>query len=231
MKSAFRILIAACVAQLFVVTAAQAIPGKSLYASSKSAAASESMSAAPLADLPPPPPPTTAPSAAMEEKFRKLQKEMDRKAAPAGSAAPAAKAPENSGSDGVGVGTLAMQILFGLAFVLLLAVVSIRGLKRMQGRILSKPGKSGDIFEVLETCHLGTNQRVVAMRMNDEVGILGVTQQGISLLTVLKEPVDELRRARAGEGNSAAFSDNLNKLLERFKKPKKVSDLLDEGAA
>jgi flagellar biogenesis protein FliO len=83
---------------------------------------------------------------------------------------------------------------------------------------------------VLETCHLGARQRVVALRMNEEVGILGVTEHGISLLTVLKEPVGDLRRARSGEGNSAAFSDNLNKLLERFKKPKKVSDMLDEEA-
>ena len=172
----------------------------------------------------------------MEEKFRKLQKEMERRDAGSRDASPAsgekaAKARENTGSDSVGIGSLAMQILFGLAFVLLLAVVSIRGLKRMQGRLLSKPGKGGDIFEVLETCHLGTHQRVVAMRMNDEVGILGVTQQGISLLTVLKEPADDLRRARAGESNSAAFSDNLNKLLERFKKPKKVSEMLEEGGA
>ncbi|MDB5102702.1 MAG: hypothetical protein JWP91_391 [Fibrobacteres bacterium] len=212
------------------VSAAQAFPGKSLYAASaKPAAQGESMNAAPLADLPPSPP-----TPAMEDKFRKLQKEMERKdpGGKSGATAETAKSPENSPSGGVSVGTLGLQILFGLAFVLLLAVVSIRGLKRIQGRLLSKPGRGGgDIFEVLETCHLGPHQRVVAMRLNDEVGILGVTQQGISLLTMLKEPVEELRRARAGESNSAAFSDNLNKLLERFKKPKKVSDLLDEGQA
>ena len=209
---------------------AQASPEKSLYAASSKRAASESesMSAAPVAELPPSPP-----TPAMEDKFRKLQKEMKKKesAAKPGQAGQAAKAPENTPSEGIGMGSLVMQIVFGLGFVLLLAVVSIRGLKKMQGRLLSKSGKSGDIFEMLETCHLGANQRVVAMRMNDEVGILGVTPHGITLLTILKEPVEELRRARAGESNSAAFSDNLNKLLDRFKKPKKVSDLLDEGAA
>ena len=229
MKSVHSILAAATLA----LTAAQAFPGKSLYAAAKPAPAAESMSAPAPTELPDPPTP------AMEEKFRKLQKEMDRKD-PAGKNGQTAsgvpggtsvKAAENRSSDSVSVGTLAMQIVFGLAFVLLLAVVSIRGLKRMQGRLLSRPGKSGDLLEILETCHLGTQQRVIAMRMNDEVGILGVTKDGITLLTLLKEPVDELRRARAGESNSAAFSDNLNKLLERFKKPKKVSDLLDEGAA
>jgi flagellar biogenesis protein FliO len=224
MKNAISMLAAAALC----LTAAQAAPGKSLYSASapRPAEGSESMAAVSAAELPPPPP-----SPAMEEKFRKLKKEMDRKDPP-DKPGQSAKTPENTPKpDGVSVGGLALQILFGLAFVLLLAVVSIRGLKRMQGRLLSKSGKGGDIFEVLETCHLGTHQRIVAMRMNDEVGILGVTQQGISLLTVLKDPIDELRRSRGVESNSAAFSDNLNKLLERFKKPKKVSDLLDEGAA
>lgn len=215
LKPAISILAGACL----ILLSARAVPAKTPAAS---ADRSEAMAEAPQADLPPPPSP------AMEEKFRKLQKEMERteKANPAGG-----KIPENTPSESIGVGSLAVQILFGLAFVLLLAVVSIRGLKRLQGRMLSKPGRNGDILEVLESCHLGSHQRIVALRMNDEVGVIGVTQHGISLLTVLKDPIDELRRSRAaaGESNSAAFSDNLNKLLERFKKPKKVSDLLDEG--
>ena len=199
---------------------ADAQAGKSLYA------AAEPRAVAAPAELPPPPP---TPTPAMEDKFRKLQKEMQRRE-PAPKDGEAAKT-EQPLDQTVSLGKLAMQILFGLAFVLLLAVVSIRGLKRIQGRLLSKPGRGGgEIFEVLETCHLGARQRVVALRMNEEVGILGVTEHGISLLTVLKEPVEELRRARSGESNSAAFSDNLNKLLERFKKPKKVSDMLDEEA-
>jgi hypothetical protein len=48
---------------------------------------------------------------------------------------------------------------------------------------------------------------------------------------VLKQPAGEIGQARRGESNPAAFSDNLNKLLDRFKKPKKVSDLLDEAEA
>lgn len=175
---------------------------------------------------------TAAPSQAVQEKFRKLQQEM-RRSEPELPAAPAEQASENHGGGTLALGTLVMQIFLGLGFVLILAVVTIRVLKRMQGRLLTGPGKGGkggDLFEVMETCHLGTNQRVVALRMNGEVGILGVTTHGISLLTVLNEPAEELRRARAG-GNSEAFSENLNKLLERFKKPRKVSDLIDEGGA
>ena len=191
-------------------------PAKSLYSAPVTSADSESPDAG---DAP-------APSPAMEDKFRKLQKEMENPSTPGAATATAPQRHET-----VAMGTLAMQILFGLAFVLLLAVVCIRGLKKMQGRLLSRPRKGGDLLEVLETCHLGPQQKVIAIRMNEDVGILGVTKEGINLLTVLKEPVDDLRKARTAESNSAAFSDNLNKLLDRFKKPKRVSDLLDEGAA
>lgn len=166
-------------------------------------------------------------SQAVDEKFRRLQKEMARDdrgfAASPGATAPS-PAPEP-----VGAVSLSLQVLFGLAFVLILAVFSIRLLKRFQGRLFSRPHKAGgDLLEVMETCHLGQNQRVVALRINDEVGVLGVTPHGISLLTVLKQPAGEIRAQRIG--NAEAFSDNLNKLLDRFKKPKRVSDLLDGKA-
>jgi flagellar biogenesis protein FliO len=170
---------------------------------------------------------TPAGAAAMEEKFRKLQKEMQ--AAPSAPPAAGAPAPDPVGS--VSAGGLFLKVLFGLAFVLLLAVLAIRGLKRAQGRLLARPGAGGDLLEVLETCHLGPQQKVVAVRMHDEVGVIGVTKEGIRLLTVLKTPADGIRQARRGDANPAAFSDNLNKLLDRFRKPKKVSDLLDEGQA
>ena len=197
-----------------------AAPAKSLYAAPVASAAAGAASESPDAVE------ATAPTPAMEDKFRRLQKEMENGPSAPGPAA--AAAPQRH--ETVAMGTLAMQILFGLAFVLLLAVVCIRGLKKMQGRLLSRPRKGGDLLEVLETCHLGPQQKIIAIRMNEDVGILGVTKEGINLLTMLKEPVDDLRKARATENNSAAFSDNLNKLLDRFKKPKRVSDLLDEGA-
>lgn len=169
------------------------------------------------------------------DKFRKLQREMEgaaskRTGADADAPAKTGVAESEKAPESQSIASLAFQIILGLIFVLILAVVTIRILKRLQGRMLSKPGKGGgDLFEVLESCHLGTNQKVVAMRMNEEVGILGVTPQGITLLTILKEPASEIRLAHSRESNSAAFSDNLNKLLDRFKKPKRVSDLLDEA--
>ena len=168
---------------------------------------------------------------AVAEKFRKLQKEM---AVPgSGASGPDAASPAPGAPEPAGILPLSLKILFGLVFVILLAVVCIRALKRLQGKILvrSPHAGGGNLIEVLETCHLGPQQRVVALRIDGEVGIVGVTQHGISLLSTLPQPADEVRRRMAGAGNPAAFSESLNKLLDRFKKPKRVSDLLDEQQA
>jgi flagellar biogenesis protein FliO len=176
--------------------------------------------------------PASLQSSLSQEKFKKLQKEMESDASSKSTLQNDKSAKTNSDQNAPQVRSLpslALQILMGLIFVLLLAVITIRVLKRLQGRMLAKPGKpGGEFFEVLETCHLGTHQKVVALRMNDEVGILGVTPQGISLISMLKESASEVRQAYARDNNSLAFSENLNKLLDRFKKPKKVSDMLDE---
>ncbi len=180
-------------------------------------------------------------NSSVDEKFQRLQKEMENdpaKGITSGSGSGKSTATlfkdnDSSIPKGRSVGSLAFQIILGLIFVLLLAVVTIRLLKRMQGRLLAKPLSGGktnhEFFEVLETCHLGTHQKIVALRIHDEIGVLGVTQQGISLITLLKEPAQEVRQAYFQGKNSEVFSENLNKILERFKKPKRVSDLLDEA--
>ena len=165
---------------------------------------------------------------AVQDKFRRLQKEMSSR--DRGLAATPGRQGAAPAAEPRGLLSVSLQILLGLAAVLILAVFTIRLLKRFQGRILSKPGQAGgDLFEVLETCHLGNHQRVVALRMHGEVGILGVTPQGISLLTTLKETPEELGKARGARGNPAAFADSLNKLMERFKKPKRLSDFQEEA--
>lgn len=208
-------------ALLGTALAASAAQPRSLYAAPPRASESAAAEASTPASESP------APTAPMEEKFRKLQKEMQSNPAAAPSSATQPAAPR----EGASVGGVALQIVFGLAFVLLLAVISIRVLKRLQGRLLARPRPGGDLLEVLETCHLGPQQKVVAMRMHDEVVVLGVAKEDIRLLTVLKQPAEEIRQALRGDANSVVFSDNLNKLLDRFKKPKKVSDLLEEGQA
>jgi len=169
----------------------------------------------------------------MEDKFQKLQKEMENEGGAQKNSLKANPSSKSSAPKPIGVIALAIQIFLGLIFVLILAVVTIRVLKKFQGRILAGSGKAGNfntnLLEVMETCHLGSNQKVIAIRMHEEIGIIGVTPQGMSLLTMLKEPATEIRTAQLSESNSAAFSENLNKLLDRFKKPKRVGDLLDEA--
>lgn len=208
--------------RIFTITslalAVFAAAGSSVYPAPRAPEPARYAQAAPEAAAP------RAASDPVADKFRRLQREISSGDASSASADRPVAPPES-----VGVFSLSMKIFFGLIFVLILAVVAIRLLKRFQGRMLAKGGRAqGEILEVLETCHLGPHQRVVALRMNDEVGIVGVTQQGMSLLTMLKEPAEEIRKQNAGPGNPAAFSENLNKLLERFKRPKRVSDLLDE---
>jgi flagellar biogenesis protein FliO len=175
-------------------------------------------------------------SDAMEAKFKKLQKEMEGSAkvsSESGTKGGETKKSVSPTVEPTSIFSLSVQILFGLIFVILLAVITIRVLKKLQGRMLSKPSTTarGEFFEVLETCHLGTNQRVVALRINEDVGVIGISPQGITLLTVIKQSAAEVRETYGRESNSAAFSENLNKLLDRFKKPKRVSDLLDEAKA
>lgn len=214
---------AAVMAALLAAAPSPAASGKSLYAEPEKHLESASGNASAPGNPPASP--------AVQDKFRKLQNEMRRDANSSAAASPADTGrPEGTRA----LGSVVIQIILGLGLVLVLAVATIRVLKRMQGRLLKGSGKGakgGELFEVMETCHLGAHQRVVALRMNGEVGVLGVTQHGITLLTMLNGPAEDIRSSRDGEGNAAAFSDSLNKLLERFKKPKKVSDLIDEHQA
>jgi flagellar biogenesis protein FliO len=148
------------------------------------------------------------------EKFQKFQREI-RDAGPA-------EAPE-SAPEPRSLPLLAFEIAVALAAVLALAVLGIRLLRKAQrGMLASNPG--GDLLEVVETCHVGPGQRLVAVRMDGKIGVVGVTRESISLLTTLERPAGEVILDRRGRGNPALFSDNLNKMLERFKKPKKVSE-------
>jgi flagellar protein FliO/FliZ len=77
-----------------------------------------------------------------------------------------------------------LSTLLALAFVGLLAWVSIALLKRLQqGRLL--PGSRADAGELrfVRALPVGAKERVVVMRYRDEEWVLGVTAGGISLLS------------------------------------------------
>lgn len=154
------------------------------------------------------------------EKFARMQQEIA-----AGSGLPDTAAAASSTAHPFWI---AAQILLALLVVLVLAVVCIRFLKRLQGGMLrGASGNVSDLLEVLETCHLGPQQRIIAIRMGDRVGIIGATKENMTLLHLMESPAEAVLAGR--KTNPQDFSENLNRLLDRFKKPKKVSELLKEA--
>jgi flagellar biogenesis protein FliO len=156
------------------------------------------------------------------EKFARMQQEM----AAGGGLPDTAATAAASASHPLWI---AAQVGLGLLVVLVLAVICIRFLKRLQGGMLrGTTGNVSDLLEVLETCHLGPQQRLIAVRMGDRVGVIGATKEGMSLVHLMDSPAEAILANR--KGNPQDFSENLNRLLDRFKKPKKVSELLKESA-
>lgn len=155
------------------------------------------------------------------EKFARMQQEMA-----SGAGLPDTASTVASASHPLWI---AAQMGLGLLVVLVLAVLCIRFLKRLQGGMLrGTTGNVSDLLEVLETCHLGPQQRLIAVRMGDRVGVIGATKEGMTLVHLMDSPAEVILASR--KGNPQDFSENLNRLLDRFKKPKKVSELLKESA-
>lgn len=121
---------------------------------------------------------------------------------------------------------LTVEIAVVLLMVLALAVLTIRLLKKLQGGMLGGSSQAtGDLLEIVETCHLGPHQRIFAVRMGNRIGIVGANKESMQMLHLLDESAQETLANR--QTNPQAFSDNLNRLLDRFKKPKKVSELME----
>ena len=122
---------------------------------------------------------------------------------------------------------LGLQVLFGLAFVLTLLVFSIRGLKKLQRmKMFPAKGDGEDLLEILETCHVGNQQKIVALRVNNEVCLLGVGSQSIThLMDVGPHEIVEQKRSK----NPVVFKENLDTMLSRFKRPKNVGEILNQA--
>ncbi len=147
------------------------------------------------------------------EKFLRVQQALQSGAAAAGEPAAAARP----------LPLLVLEVAAALLFVLGAVVVTVRLLRKAQRGML-RGAVDGDLIEVLETSHLGPGQRLVAVRLDGRIGVLGVTRENVSLLTLLDRPAADLLRERREKGNPALFTENLNRVLEKFKKPKKVSE-------
>ncbi|MBF0431613.1 MAG: flagellar biosynthetic protein FliO [Fibrobacteria bacterium] len=124
----------------------------------------------------------------------------------------------------------AVQMVFGLAFIIVLIVVSMRLLKRFQkAAFLKSPVKNNSMLEVLETCYLGKDQKVIVMRMENTRTVVSATPNGIHILKELEgEVIVPATPLRKQGGNIKDFSSNLNSFLTQFKKPKTVTQSLEE---
>jgi len=81
-----------------------------------------------------------------------------------------------------------LSTLLALAFVGLLAWVSLAMLKRLQqGRLLPGSRTDADELRFVRAMPVGAKERVVVMQYRGEEWVLGVTGGGISLLS--REPV------------------------------------------
>ena len=81
-----------------------------------------------------------------------------------------------------------LSTLLALAFVGLLAWVSLAMLKRLQqGRLLPGSRTDADELRFVRALPVGAKERVVVMQYRGEEWVLGVTGGGISLLS--REPV------------------------------------------
>jgi flagellar biogenesis protein FliO len=168
--------------------------------------------------------------AGLESKLAKIQREIqgDRKEAAHQSSRMgiAASSPAAGGS----LFKAGIQMAVCLAFILVLVVLSIKLLKRFQkAAFLKTRGAGRNSLEVLETCYLGKDQKVVHMRMDNSRVFLGVTSHGIQTLE-MPERVTPIHSpaSRPSDNTPNDFSKNLNQLLTKFKKPKTVTQSLAE---
>jgi flagellar protein FliO/FliZ len=174
--------------------------------------------------------PESGRDAALESKLAQIQREIhgDGRESAGQSSRKQIAAP--SSAAGGSLLKAGIQMAVCLSFILVLVVLSIKLLKRFQkAAFLKTRGAGRNSLEVLETCYLGKDQKVVLMRMDNSRVFLGVTSHGIQSLempetvTRIPSPV-----SCTSENTPNDFSENLNQLLSKFKKPKTVSQSLAE---
>lgn len=98
---------------------------------------------------------------------------------------------------------------FATMFIALVAVVCLifllaKLLKRLQGSSMGTRSKLKMICQL----PLGPKERVVVLDVNGEQVLVGVTSMQITLLTPLKNPINEVEDA-------VSFTSQLNKVLKR----------------
>ncbi len=172
----------------------------------------------------------------VEAKFKKVQSELEH-ASQGGKwvgQASSRRSMAQSGNSGKSLAFTAIQMVFSLALIIVLVVISIRLLKKFQKAPLIRGGGNKDsMIQVWETCYLGNDQKVVILNIGGQPTVIGVTPQGISYLKDLPDNISAPSgRNKSGDDtgktNRSDFSDSLNHFLGRFRTPKTVAQTMKE---
>lgn len=126
---------------------------------------------------------------------------------------------------------LFFKMLFGMVFIILLIILCIRWLKKLQkSPLLGKKKMTTNKMEVLETCYLGKDQKVILMSIGDKEVVLGVTSGSIQYLKEMngslinQEPIAQ----KVSSNERELFTENLTGFLSKYSRPKTVSESLKE---
>jgi len=164
--------------------------------------------------LPPPPPPPQAPtSPELQKKLAALNLMLDSGHAQAGSADVAPVSEPNFAA-------IALRLAISLAVVLLLIYALYRLARRVRKMDLP-PSEGGKALQMLENYYLGSQQKVILMRVGENrVILVGVTQESMQTLSVIEgeEAKTMLANANAALVTPAQFSETVSQMLSRFRK-------------
>lgn len=114
---------------------------------------------------------------------------------------------------------------FAASFAAVLAVMAVLlfALKKIQtGNLLGLPKRR---MQVLETMSAGPRQRVVLLRVKNKDVLIGITPQGMSLLTTFELTEEELAELNAKSAAAEPVVQSAAPLAQRF------ADLLKSASA
>ena len=104
-------------------------------------------------------------------------------------------------------------------FIIALIVLLIYLMKKLQGGSFNKLTQGSDI-EILEMTPLGQHQKIISVKVQSKILVLGVTQTTINTLTTFEgsEAQKYLMDTNESGITSGQFSQTVNQLLGKFKK-------------
>lgn len=129
-------------------------------------------------------------------------------------------APRDAGAP-LSVGTLAgglIQVLSGLAFLVLIAVAGLFVLRRVRGR--SVASRSGSMIDVLETAPAGPGRQICLVRIHDRVVAVAFAQSSVAPVAEFTgtSAAEILADTGTGRANVREFSAALDSFMDRFRK-------------